>query len=448
MTGAEPDDDERRWYLGLRPGLRRLRQLRRLVAEERIPALEREGDCLARVELRACSDRELAEAIEERVQSLRDWRERYRQEFIPFAHGLRTLGTYYNDLLRPEDPFEFVGLVRGEDLLALQRNQKLEQMASRLRADEQLSACLEQQLVEAATLVLDRMAECSGGAEFLRSFDELRSEFFDLEYAGERLCERPNTLLKHVLELSRRPDPGPVATAGAGAAAPRQALEQRLLAAAGSARAEEAAEMLAVGRLSWRLRDDDNLLLGRVESQLLRALEEARRRLAEQGRLTDGERVSESSAGALSAALRDPQQTITLSVDESARPQEDPRKSSSRARQLVGQPASSGLAVGPARRVRKAEDIGRFRNGDILVCDAIQPNMTHLVPLAAGIVERRGGMLIHGAIMARELGIPCVNGVSGAIEGVPEGELVTVDGDLGLVTIGAPEFRLEGIDPD
>ena len=40
------------------------------------------------------------------------------------------------------------------------------------------------------------------------------------------------------------------------------------------------------------------------------------------------------------------------------------------------------------------------------MCDAIQPMMTHLVPLAAGIVERRGGMLIHGAIIAREMQIP------------------------------------------
>ena len=46
-----------------------------------------------------------------------------------------------------------------------------------------------------------------------------------------------------------------------------------------------------------------------------------------------------------------------------------------------------------------------FRHGEVLVCDAIQPMMTHVVPLAAAVVERRGGMLIHGAIIARELGI-------------------------------------------
>jgi pyruvate,water dikinase len=52
-------------------------------------------------------------------------------------------------------------------------------------------------------------------------------------------------------------------------------------------------------------------------------------------------------------------------------------------------------------------------------------------------------MLIHGAIIAREMGIPCVNGVPRAAELLEDGELVTVDGHLGIVTVGAPEFDLE-----
>ena len=114
-----------------------------------------------------------------------------------------------------------------------------------------------------------------------------------------------------------------------------------------------------------------------------------------------------------------------------------------RPRQLVGQPAAPGLASGRARVIRSADDLGEFKSGEILVCDAIQPNMTHLVPLAGAIIERRGGMLIHGAIIAREMGIPCVNGVPWAAELLEDGELVTVDGHLGIVTVGAPEFDLE-----
>jgi 2-keto-4-pentenoate hydratase/2-oxohepta-3-ene-1,7-dioic acid hydratase in catechol pathway len=58
--------------------------------------------------------------------------------------------------------------------------------------------------------------------------------------------------------------------------------------------------------------------------------------------------------------------------------------------------------------------------------------MTHLVTLASAIVERRGGMLIHGAIIARELGVPCVNGVPDATRLLKNGELVQ-DGSTSLM---------------
>jgi pyruvate,water dikinase len=55
--------------------------------------------------------------------------------------------------------------------------------------------------------------------------------------------------------------------------------------------------------------------------------------------------------------------------------------------------------------------------------------------LAAGVVERRGGMLIHGAIIAREYGLPCVTGVPDAISLIHTGDSITVDGYLGIVTL-------------
>jgi phosphoenolpyruvate synthase/pyruvate phosphate dikinase len=106
------------------------------------------------------------------------------------------------------------------------------------------------------------------------------------------------------------------------------------------------------------------------------------------------------------------------------------------ARQIVGQPAGPGLAVGAARVVAGREDLAAFADGEILVCDAIEPEMTFVVPLAAGIVERRGGMLIHGAIIAREYGLPCVTGVPRATELIRTGDRVTVDGYLGIVILG------------
>jgi pyruvate,water dikinase len=111
-----------------------------------------------------------------------------------------------------------------------------------------------------------------------------------------------------------------------------------------------------------------------------------------------------------------------------------------KARQIVGQPAGPGIARGPARVIREHADLADFRYGDIMICDAVDPNMTFVVPLAAAVVERRGGMLIHGAIIAREYGLPCVTGVPDAIDLIQTDDEVTVDGYLGIVTVGSGDL--------
>jgi len=153
--------------------------------------------------------------------------------------------------------------------------------------------------------------------------------------------------------------------------------------------------------------------------------------------------VSLEAASDLAEGLRDPSVGPVTLPEVRAEAPASPTAEGESPRQLVGQPAAPGLATGRARPVRDSQDLGRFRAGEVLVCDAIQPTMTHLVPLASAIVERRGGMLIHGAIIARELGIPCVNGIPDAVELLKKGEVVTVDGYLGIVTVGAPVFDLE-----
>ena len=85
--------------------------------------------------------------------------------------------------------------------------------------------------------------------------------------------------------------------------------------------------------------------------------------------------------------------------------------------------------------VVSGEELKDFTKGEILVIDSIDPTMTFFAPLAAGIIERRGGMLIHGAIIAREHGIPCITGVVDATSYIRTGDMVTVDGYLGICTV-------------
>jgi pyruvate,water dikinase len=189
-----------------------------------------------------------------------------------------------------------------------------------------------------------------------------------------------------------------------------------------------ASELLDLGRASYRLRDDDNIYLGRIERQVAEAMEEGRRRLETQGRLkgdvTDPKELVE--------ALKNPRYLPKTRL--SAEKVEIP--SALKPRQIVGQPAGPGIAKGKARVILSSSDLLNFRSGEVLVCNAVEPNMTFVVPLSAGIVERRGGMLIHGAIIAREYGLPCVTGIPEATSQIHTGDQVTVDGYLGIVTIG------------
>ena len=449
ITSTPPDaEDERGWYLTLRPTLRRLSALAARVTDELIPALESEGARFAAQALAVCTDAELAAALLERSDALRRWKTIYWDEFIPLAHGVRQLARYYTDTVRPDDPYEFVGLLKSEDMLATRRNQAMADLAATLRGNARLRLAVSDACAALAGATaktwrqwLEPVRELSGGPGFVDALEGLASEFMDVMYGAERLLDRPDLLLHTLLELAD------VAPRDARPAEPRPGfgradLEARLFDAVGPARRDEAVEVLRIGRVSWRLRDDDNLLLSRVESQLNRAVAMALDRLRTAGRLRREPRRTDDLVPAVAAALRDPGAVLDL---PGATPGDAKVESVSRdtPRQLIGQPASPGLASGRVCRITAAKDIGRFRAGNVLVCDAIQPMMTHLVPLAAAVVERRGGMLIHGAIIAREMGIPCVNGVARAVEQLRDGDVITVDGHLGIVTVGPPEFDLE-----
>ena len=154
ITSVRQDpDDKRLWYLSLRPDRQRLQQLCHRVAEQLIPELRDLGDRLAAEQLEGLNDAELADRIEARQALLDRWKRIYWDEFIPFAHGVRYLGLYYNDAVHPQDPYEFVGLLRGEDMLAAQRDRSLRALAWQV----QESPALEQALRQA-------VHDCSGAS--------------------------------------------------------------------------------------------------------------------------------------------------------------------------------------------------------------------------------------------------------------------------------------------
>jgi pyruvate,water dikinase len=100
---------------------------------------------------------------------------------------------------------------------------------------------------------------------------------------------------------------------------------------------------------------------------------------------------------------------------------------------LQGLPASSGRIRGTARIVRSLEEAIRLSEGDILVTQSTDPGWTPVFPLVKGLVLEVGGQLSHGAIIAREYGLPAVINVPGAMHSIQDGQMIEVDGSSGRV---------------
>ena len=406
--------DQRGWYLSLRRSYDNLCELRRKIEDELIPEMIRTAGALADVDLEALTDADLAEEIKRRGDINHHWGNVYYAEFIPFAHGVRLFGQVYNDALKPKDPYAFVALLTATPMESLARNRRLEDLAGRVRGDAELAESL-----RAGRLPL-------ADHPFRRALDEFLAVYGDFSsgVTGDRTDDLPGgNLIPLLIEMAAAPLP-----AGRPAAMAPARAETEFLACFPGEERRWAANLLDLARASYRLRDDDNIHLGRIEAQLRRAVRAGSRRLA--------------SAAAPDAALKEMVARFPLSSEPatvtSVMPQTD---ATLKARQLTGQPAGPGLARGRARVVRSPDDLGRFRSGEILICDAVDPNMTFVIPLAAGIVERRGGMLIHGAIIAREYGLPCVTGVPEILRFVASGDVVTVDGYLGIVIRGSADEK-------
>ncbi len=104
---------------------------------------------------------------------------------------------------------------------------------------------------------------------------------------------------------------------------------------------------------------------------------------------------------------------------------------------LHGLAASNGTASGAARILRSPQEGRLLRDGEVLVAPTTNPDWVPTIRRAAGLVTDSGGMTCHAAIVARELGVPCVVGTHDATTTLHDGDLVTVDGRRGVVVAGA-----------
>lgn len=440
ITSLKDKDKDRKWYLTLTPTFNNLKALSDKVKNELIPRLEKEGIMLSKENPDDLSKTEIAEKIKERAEIYFKWKNIYWNDFIPFAHGIRNFGTYYNDLVKPDNPYEFIEILKSSDLLATKRNREFQILAQSLNKSPRLKSRIKNILdnnlkgKNLLTELLEIKEDASEDNQFILKFLDLLNNYMDISYDNKSMNEFPEVVLKNIFELSKKQ----VKEEYNVQIEEKNHMDELYL-AAGKSRKKEVDETLRIAKLSWKLRDDDNILFGKIENQLLIFLNKGADILLEENRLDLKENITPENWELIYNGLLDKKAKISLKMPKSR----EKATINYKPRQLIGQPSSQGIVTGRARIIKSLNDFSKFKSGEILVCDAVQPQMTFLISLASGIVEKRGGMLVHSSIIAREFEIPAVNGVSRATELINNGDLITVNGYLGLIIIGEPEFNLE-----
>ena len=102
---------------------------------------------------------------------------------------------------------------------------------------------------------------------------------------------------------------------------------------------------------------------------------------------------------------------------------------------VKGLVARPGLAVGKVVIVRTYHDIKRVGEGDILIANTTHPNYLSAMKKASAFVTNEGGIICHAAIVAREMGKPCIVGTRVATKVFRDGDRVAVDADRGIVRL-------------
>jgi pyruvate,water dikinase len=102
--------------------------------------------------------------------------------------------------------------------------------------------------------------------------------------------------------------------------------------------------------------------------------------------------------------------------------------------QLRGTPASPGQVTAQARVILDP-DGAHLEPGEILVAPSTDPGWTPLFLTAGGLVMEMGGAISHGAVVAREYGIPAVVGVPAATERITSGQRILLNGSEGTITL-------------
>jgi len=102
---------------------------------------------------------------------------------------------------------------------------------------------------------------------------------------------------------------------------------------------------------------------------------------------------------------------------------------------MYGLGASKGIFEGRVKIVKNTSDFSKVESGDVVVVYSSSPAWTIPMLKSGALISEVGGIICHTAIVAREMGIPCVVGVPNVINEVNDNDKVKVDGEAGEIYV-------------
>lgn len=116
-----------------------------------------------------------------------------------------------------------------------------------------------------------------------------------------------------------------------------------------------------------------------------------------------------------------------------AKPLETAQNIDSNACQVHGTPVCEGTITGIARVVKTFSETSNIKSGDILITHSTDVAWSPFFPILGGVVTELGGLISHGAVVAREYGLPCIVGATNATDILKDGDEIMMDATNGVI---------------
>jgi rifampicin phosphotransferase len=427
----------------------------------------RQADGLPDADVRLLSDRELVRYVEQMIDiEVTYWDEIYLGFLFHIVHAFNALGWMVANWYDGDNPMAALDLMTGSrQRTATQlQNHVLWEIAEEIRASPVLSALMKEHSGRDFFDVLERCEEGRAVAEKYRSFAAQYPHrgHDDRDIAYARRGDDPSVDYQFLQSFLSAVEPVDPAVLEEEANRRREAtyddvvrnIERKAL---GRLKAEALKLTYEYVHKFIPARDDERDYADRYAYAWRRAFLEMGRRLRDRGLFAEADDVFFLSRGELyrffdgnignhdlttakiAARRRDfdrfynREATLPMYLQR-GRPAQFGVVVDPTAGVFQGSPTSRGVTTGTARVVKRLKDIGRLNAGEILVCNGTDPGWTPVFLIIAGIVTETGGINSHASCLSREYGFPSVQ-LEGAMQLIPDGATISVDGDTGLVRI-------------